>query len=65
MPLYLTDGSDQNVVRAATLRQVADHTFYLTHSQYNDTGSTSPSADPITPSIGLPLSKSLVLFDLE
>ena len=28
---------------------VADQTFYLTQSQYNDTGPTSPSADPITP----------------
>ena len=30
-------------------REVADQTFYLTQSQYTDTGSTSPSADPITP----------------
>ena len=29
--------------------EVADQTFYLTHSQYTDTGPTSPSADPITP----------------
>ena len=29
--------------------QVADQTFYLTQSQYTDTGPTSPSADPITP----------------
>ena len=28
--------------------EVADHTFYLIQSQYTDTGSTSPSADPIT-----------------
>ena len=28
---------------------VADLTFYLTQSQYTDTGPTSPSADPITP----------------
>ena len=28
---------------------VADQTFYLTQSQYTDTGLTSPSADPITP----------------
>ena len=28
---------------------VADQTFYLTQSQYTDTGPTSPSADPITP----------------
>ena len=30
--------------------EVADQTFYLTQSQYTDTGPTSPSADPITPS---------------
>ena len=29
--------------------QVADPTFYLTQSQYTDTGPTSPSADLITP----------------
>ena len=29
--------------------EVADPTFYLTQSQYTDTGTTSPSADPITP----------------
>ena len=29
--------------------QVAYQTFYLTQSQYTDTGPTSPSADPITP----------------
>ena len=29
--------------------EVADQTFHLTQSQYTDTGSTSPSADPITP----------------
>ena len=28
---------------------VADQTFYLTQSQYADTGPTSPSTDPITP----------------
>ena len=28
---------------------VADPTFYLTQSQYTDTGPTSPSADPIAP----------------
>ena len=27
--------------------EVADQTFYLTQSQNTDTGSTSPSADPI------------------
>ena len=30
--------------------EVADQTFYLTQSQYTDTGPTSPSADPATPS---------------
>ena len=29
--------------------EVADQTFYLTRSQYTDTGPTSPSADPRTP----------------
>ena len=29
--------------------EVADPTFYLTQSQYTDTGPTSPNADPITP----------------
>ena len=29
--------------------EVADPTFYLTQSQYTDTGPTSPSAEPITP----------------
>ena len=29
--------------------QVADQTFYLTQSQYTDTGPTSPSADPTMP----------------
>ena len=32
-----------------TETEVADQTFHLTQSQYTDTGSTSPSADPITP----------------
>ena len=32
-----------------TEKKVADPTFYLTQSQYTDTGPTSPSADPITP----------------
>ena len=29
--------------------EAADQTFYLTQSQYTDTGLTSPSADPMTP----------------
>ena len=32
-----------------TEREIADQTFYLTQSQYTDTGPISPSADPITP----------------
>ena len=30
-----------------TETEVADQTFYLTQSQYTDTGPTSPSADPV------------------
>ena len=45
--------------------EVADQTFYLTQSQYTDTGPTSPSADPITPgawrvATGVPIFKSPV-----
>ena len=32
-----------------TETEAADQTFYLTQSQYTDTGQTSPSADRITP----------------
>ena len=32
-----------------TETEVANQTFYLTQSQYTDTGPTSPSADPIMP----------------
>ena len=32
-----------------TETEVADQTFYLTQSQYTDTGPIRPSADPITP----------------
>ena len=49
MRVYLRDGSAQTILRAATQIEVADPTFYLTQSQYTDTGPTSPSADPITP----------------
>ena len=38
-----------NLTCCHTEIEVADQTFYLTHSQYTDTGPTSPSADPITP----------------
>ena len=50
MLVYLRDGSAQTIIRAATTEvEAADPTFYLTQSQYIDTGPTSPSADPITP----------------
>ena len=32
-----------------TVIEVVDHTFYLTQSQYIDTGPTSSSSDPIIP----------------
>ena len=38
-----------NLTCCHTEIEVADQTFYLTQSQYTDTGSTSPRADPITP----------------
>ena len=38
-----------NISCCHTEIEVADQTFYLTQSQYTDTGPTSPSADPITP----------------
>ena len=38
-----------NFTSCHTEIEVADPTFYLTQSQYTDTGPTSPSADPITP----------------
>ena len=38
-----------NLTCCHTEIQVTDQTFYLTQSQYTDTGPTSPSADPITP----------------
>ena len=38
-----------NFTCCSTEIEVADPTFYLTQSQYTDTGPTSPSADPITP----------------
>ena len=50
MLVYVRDGSAQTSLRAATLKlEVADPTFYLTQSQYTDTGTTSPSADHIMP----------------
>ena len=38
-----------NLTCCHTEIEVADPTFYLTQSQYTDTGPTSPSTDPITP----------------
>ena len=38
-----------NLTWCHTEIEVADQTFYLTQSQYTDTGPTSPSADPRTP----------------
>ena len=38
-----------NLTCCHTEIEVADPTFYLTQSQYTDTGPTSPSVDPITP----------------
>ena len=40
---------EDNFTYCHTEIQVADPTFYLTQSQYTDTGPTSPNADPITP----------------
>ena len=53
IPVYLRNEYAKTTVRAATLRQIADQTFYLTQSQNTDTGPTSRSADPVTPGIGL------------
>ena len=48
--VYFRDGSAQTILRATTLRQKLQiKAFHLTQSQYTDTGSTSPRADPITP----------------
>ena len=50
MGAYLRDGSAQTVLCTThTEIEVADQTFYLTQSQYTDTGPTSPGADPRTP----------------
>ena len=38
-----------NCTRCHTEIEVADPTFYLTQSEYTDTGPTSPSPDPIMP----------------
>ena len=48
--VYLRDGFAQTTVCAATLREKFQiKIFYLTQSQYTETGPTSPSVDPITP----------------
>ena len=49
--VFLRDWSAQTI-RTCCLAEmeVADDTFYLTRSEYTDTGPTSPSADPIKPS---------------
>ena len=49
MIVYFRDGSTKTILLTVTLREVADPTFYLTRSQYTDTGLTSFGADPITP----------------
>ena len=51
MLVYRRDGSSQTIVGgSATLRQkLLIKTFYLTQSQYADTGPASLIADPITP----------------
>ena len=50
MQVYLRDGSAQTIFTCChTETEVADQTFYLTQSQYTDTGPTSPSADPTMP----------------
>ena len=52
MTVYLRDGSA--LVKFAcchTEIEVADQTFYLTQSQYSDTGPTCPNADPIMPGV--------------
>ena len=40
-----------NITCCHTQIEVADQTFYLTQSQYTDTGPTDPSVDPIMPGV--------------
>ena len=59
-----------NFMCCHTETEVADQPFYLTQSQYTNTGPTSPSTDPITPgawqgSHWIPMFKSLVWLDPE
>ena len=53
---------EDNFTGCHTEIKVADHTFYLTLSQYTDTGPTSPCTDPIATRVatGVPVFKSLV-----
>ena len=50
---YCISGTDLlrqlGYTRCHTEIEVADPTFYLTHSQYTDSGPTSPSTNPIMP----------------
>ena len=47
MLVYLRDGFAQTIARAATLEiEVADQTYYLTQSHYNDAEPTSPRPSP-------------------
>ena len=48
--VYLRDGSAQTMC-CHTEVEAADQTFYLTQSQYTDTGPTSPHADLIMPGV--------------
>ena len=49
MLVYLSDGSAQTFYVLPHWDKVTDPTFYLTQSQYTDSGPTSPSADTIMP----------------
>ena len=48
MPVYLTHKFTDKFTCCHTDIEIAYQTFYLTQSQCNDTGPTSPSVDPIT-----------------
>ena len=67
----LTSQQHARVSQGRICTEVADPTFYLTQSQYTDTGPTSPSADPITPGAwqgshwSVNFFKSLVRLDPE
>ena len=59
MLVYLRDGSVQTIFTCCyTEIGYADQTFYLTQSQYTDTGPTSLSAGIVA--TGVPIFKSLV-----